>query len=174
MSNGNIFPAVLSFTLLLTVLTCRSLMYVWNSPFNVPQFLILFALSLSRSHLLLRKMNLQFKASRIWAVLVGGKCQRVCLNDYWQKDLWSRKQFKKKRAILLSLRVAEWPWQSAIITKHESMNMPYKQTNNSMRFVKSFTVIKPTKRCLNWTDTQSNHFLCVKASFTIAIANSYR
>lgn len=130
--------------------------------------------SLSRSHLHLWKMNLQFKASRIWAVLVGGKCQRVCLNDYWQKDLWSRKQFKKKRAILLSLRVAEWPWQSAIITIHESINMPRKQTNNSMRFVKSLTVIKPTKRCLNWTDTQSDHFLCVKASFTIALANSYR
>jgi len=61
------------------------------------------------------------------------------------------------------------------------MDMPQKQTNNSMRFVKSLTVIKPTERCLNWTDTQSDHLSirsqaslnwCVKATFTIAIANS--
>ncbi len=92
--------------------------------------------ALSRSHLHSRKINLWFKMSRIRAALAGGKCQGAfCLNDYWQKDLWSRKQFKKKRAILLSVCVAASLRQSAIISKHESMNTPRKQTNNSMRRV---------------------------------------
>lgn len=132
MSNVSMFPTVLHFILQLCISTCCSLMYVWSRTSS--QFLISFALSLS--HLHSRKINLGFKVSRIRAALAGGKCQGAfCLNDYWQKDLWSRKQFKKKRAILLSVCVAASLRQSAIISKHESMNTPRKQTNNSMRRV---------------------------------------